>query len=173
MLFKMGATYFFESDSPYLLNERGQQFLQNLLLAADHYQFLYCEFPTLKQEQENMIQFYDREMESHARIALNVENGQFKIDDIDCYYTPSTEKIERCKAIGDINCGEPTLFEAEPEVAKFELNDRVVVNWNGQNREYYTGKIIKKDPYNENRYFVEFDQIQSAWIDAKFISPKN
>lgn len=55
----------------------------------------------------------------------------------------------------------------------FKINDAVIVNWNGQNRDYYKGKIIKIDPYNEHRYFIEFDEIQSAWIEAKFISLKN
>lgn len=173
MLLQMGATYFFEMGNSYLLNERGQQFLQNIVSAANHYSFLYCQHPTLKHEQENMIQFYDRELESHARIALTLENGLFKIDDIDCYFTPSADKVARSKAAGDANCGEPIDTSLPVEITRFELNDAVIVNWNGQNKDYYKGKIIKKDPYNENRYFIEFDQIQSAWIDAKYIAHQN
>lgn len=68
-------------------------------------------------------------------------------------------------------------IEEEEEVKEvypsFKINDAVTVNWNGQNKDYYKGKIIKIDPYNEHRYFIEFDEIQSAWIEAKFISLNN
>jgi len=58
----------------------------------------------------------------------------------------------------------------EPTYTKFAINDLVVVNWNGQGKDFYKGKIMKLDPYDENRYFIEFEKIQSVWIHAKFIS---
>lgn len=55
---------------------------------------------------------------------------------------------------------------------KFQINDLVTVNWNYQGKDFYKGKVIKKDDYNENRYFVEFETIQSAWIEAKWMSKR-
>lgn len=60
----------------------------------------------------------------------------------------------------------------DPTYAKFLINDLVVVNWNGQGKDFYKGKIVKLDPYDVNRYFIEFDDIQSAWIHAKLISKR-
>lgn len=60
----------------------------------------------------------------------------------------------------------------EPTYTKFSINDLVVVNWNGQGKDFYKGKIVKLDPYDVNRYFIEFDDIQSAWIHAKLISKR-
>lgn len=62
---------------------------------------------------------------------------------------------------------------AEPTYEKFQINDLVTVNWNGQGKDFYNGKVLKKDDYNENRYFIEFETIQSAWLEAKFISKRN
>jgi len=61
---------------------------------------------------------------------------------------------------------------AEPTYEKFQINDLVTVNWNGQGKNFYKGKVLKKDDYNENRYFIEFDDIQSAWIEVKYMSKR-
>jgi hypothetical protein len=61
---------------------------------------------------------------------------------------------------------------SEPIYEKFQINDLVTVNWNGQGKNFYKGKVLKKDDYNENRYFIEFDDIQSAWIEAKYMSKR-
>lgn len=61
----------------------------------------------------------------------------------------------------------------EPDYPSYSINDLVLVNWNGQNKDYYKGKVVKTDPYNVNRYFIEFEEIQSAWIEAKHISKRN
>jgi len=63
--------------------------------------------------------------------------------------------------------------EEKPEeivYTKFSVNDKVTVNWNGQGKDFYNGKIVKTDPYDQNRYFIEFETIQSAWIHAKHMS---
>lgn len=173
MLLSMLSSYNFEKGSSVLLNESGKNLLDNLKKVASNYSTLYCEFPTIKHEQENMMQFYDRENQSHARIALDVENGKFKISDIDCYFEPPADKISNCKAAGETNCGKPINTTAPAKLPKFLPNDLVTVNWNGQGKDFYNGKIIKVDSFNENRYFVEFEKIQSAWIEAKFINKRN
>ncbi|NUM51081.1 MAG: hypothetical protein HUU48_08185 [Flavobacteriales bacterium] len=63
--------------------------------------------------------------------------------------------------------------QLESMYEKFQINDLVTVNWNGQGKDFYNGKVLKKDDYNENRYFIEFDEIQSTWIEAKFIRKRN
>jgi hypothetical protein len=58
----------------------------------------------------------------------------------------------------------------EPQFPKYNISDAVTVNWNGQGKDFYKGKIVKTDPYDANRYFIEFETIQSAWIHAKHLS---
>ncbi len=60
----------------------------------------------------------------------------------------------------------------EPVYEKFQINDAVTVNWNGQGKDFYKGKVVKLDSFDKNRYFVEFETIQSAWIHAKFMTKR-
>lgn len=170
ILFRLLSAYYFENGSSYALNENGTTLVNNILSNIQFYPLLFCKNPEVKHQQDNMIQLYDRELQSFNRIALIIENGLYKIQDLDFYFNPSEEKLNDCRSAGESNCGKELIVQPKVVLGKFSIGDKVVVNWNGQNKDFYKGKIQKVDPYNENRYFIEFDQIQSAWIEAKYIS---
>jgi hypothetical protein len=120
-----------------------------------------------------MIQFYDRENQSHARIALEIIDGVYRINDIDCWFDATQSKLNACSAAGESNCGEPIDTSPAKILERFEIGDAVTVNWNGQNTAFYNGKVVKTDSFDANRYFIEFEEIQSAWIHAEYISKRN
>lgn len=172
LLRKRLSAYYFEQGSSVRLNEAGNTLLSNTLMAAAHYKDLFCAQPTVKHAQDNMIQFYDRELQSHARIAVEQVDGLFRIRDIDCVAEPNSDKLAACQMAGESNCGEAIDVSPENPVARFAIGDRVRVNWNGQGAQFFNGKVLKLDPHDENRYFVEFDEIQSAWIPAEYMAPR-
>jgi hypothetical protein len=173
MALNMLTVFHFENGSNALLNENGKSLVNNLKKVAKNYNLLYCENPTIKHEQENMMQFYDRENESHARIALSYENKKYKIQDLDFYFDASSSKVNACKAAGDSNCGKAIDTKPAAAAEKFNTGDLVTVNWNGQGKDFYNGKIVKTDQFDANRYFIEFESIQSAWINAKQITKRS
>lgn len=172
MAYHMLSSFYFENGTTTTLNERGKQLLENIKNGVKTYSVIYCEHPSVKHQQTGMLQFYDRENYSFARIAVQKEGETYKIADLEFAYAPNSSQITSCKNAGDSNCGEPIKTETAKAPEKFEIGDKVIVNWNGQGKDFYTGKIVKIDPYNPNRYFVEFDEIQSAWIDGKFIGKR-
>lgn len=103
-----------------------------------------------------------------------LEVKEYSIQDAENIKTFLEQEIE---AEEDSKIEETVTEEAAEEVVEetfpsYQINDLVTVNWNGQGKDFYNGKIIKIDPYNKNRYFIEFETIQSAWIEAKFISTR-
>jgi hypothetical protein len=62
--------------------------------------------------------------------------------------------------------------EKTPEYPSYSINDAVTVDWNKKGTQFYNGKIIKLDPHDKNRYFIEFETIQSAWIHADWIKKR-
>lgn len=169
LLYSLLTPFYFEGSS---LNERGKQLLENLKSGMPSYSKIYCEYPSIKHQQSGMIQFYDRENYSYARISVQQENGQYKIADLDFAFAPNANQLASCQAAGDANCSKPVNTATPKAPEKFQIGDAVVVNWNGQNQNYFKGTIKKIDEYNSNRYFIEFEEVQSAWVDAKFISKR-
>lgn len=171
MAFTYFTKYYFEDSYRTLMNNSGKELLKKLQDVAPKYPYLYCEYPNIKHQQANMIQFYDRENQSTVRISLTpVADGTFQIQDFDCLFYPNDEKLESCKSASITNCGQKPEIKAEVKPESFQVNDLVTVNWNGQGKDFFDGKVIKTDPYDPNRYFIEFEAIQSAWIDAKYMS---
>ncbi|MGV7107240.1 hypothetical protein [Flavobacterium sp. U410] len=172
MAYHMLSSFYFENGSEATLNERGKQLVENIKNGVKTYATIYCEHPSIKHQQSGMLQFYDRDNYSFGRIAVQKEGDVYKISDLEFAYAPNSSQINACKQAADKNCAEGinTGITAGPE--KFNIGDNVIVNWNGQGKDFYTGKITKIDEYNSNRYFVTFDEIQSAWIDGKFIGKR-
>lgn len=172
MAYTLFDKYYFEDTHRTLMNASGKQLLENMLKIAPDYMYLYCEFPEIKHQQTNMLQFYDREQESFGRIAVTPSGDSYLINALDCLFEPGSDKIERCKTAGITGCGTQPEATTPVSIPTFSIGDPVTVNWNGQGKDFYTGKIVKQDPYDANRYFVEFDDIQSAWINASFIQAR-
>lgn len=173
MAYTLFDRYYFADDQRTLMNEAGKELLAKMMQLAPNYMYLYCEFPEVKHQQANMLQYYDREGESFGRIAVvPTTDNSYRLNQLDCLFNPSQDKLERCKKSGLNHCGTQAAVRETVKTEQFAANDLVTVNWNGQGKDFYKGKIQKVDPYDANRYFVEFETIQSAWIDAKFITKR-
>ncbi|MBE2247751.1 MAG: hypothetical protein IAE67_10885 [Candidatus Competibacteraceae bacterium] len=171
LLRSMLSSYYFEEGSNIVLNQNGTDFLQNTLQAHEIYKDMFCEFPQVKHEQYGMMELFDRALQSKVRISLNQEGEKWKIGDIDCINSKNSY-YEEAKNAGNANCEKGASIKDEKKTDTFNVGDKVTVDWNGQGKNFYQGTVIKTDPYNANRYFIEFETIQSAWIEATFIKKR-
>ncbi|MDD5149309.1 MAG: hypothetical protein PHC28_02360, partial [Flavobacterium sp.] len=114
---------------------------------ADFYKDLFCENPTIKSEQTNMIQFLDRENETIGRISLDKTNGKYLISDISFRFYPTQEKIEKCKLAGEKNCRKVsnTSEIKKNETSEIQNNtNEIKEENNNQPKEHSNSKALNK-----------------------------
>lgn len=168
-LYKMLASFYFEEWSEVVLNRKGEDLVNGVLANLEHYKVVFCKHPSIKHQQDGMIQFYDRSKYRFNRIAVEENDGKWKVTAIE-YGVPgtSTDEFASLKNAGEQNCGDAIDTSAPVALEKYSIGDKVQAQINGQ---WYNGEVNKIDNVMDDRYFVKFENINSKWITADIMRP--
>ncbi len=148
------------------LKQFTQMWFDKLIDNLKSYQYTFCKYPLVKDEQEGMIYFYNKDKSKFVRMKASQEDGNWKLAVID-YYPPSQEVVNRLwKMSGD--CTEKPDLSIK-EKANFKIGDVVDVE---TRYGVETGEITKRDSSFENRFFVKLlDGSSSFWINDDKMKP--
>ena len=157
-LYKVMAESNFQSGV--ILKQYVQDWVDKLINNLQSYQYTFCQYPKVKDEQSGMIYFYNKDKSRFVRMTAKEEMGTWKIKVIE-YSPASTAEINRLKNLSG-NCSEkPDL--AVTEKVSYEIGDLVDVHYSNGDA---TAKIKKKDTSFDNRYYITFlDNGKSQWIN--------
>ncbi len=163
-MYQMLSDNFFHDNSK-VLNQSGERMfedMENVFNSRTAFKDQYCEHPKVKYDTDTQMEFWNRAEDRHTRIAIHKKGDAYEITALSAYVFVKDEDINRVKGMGDANCGEP--INTVPYVAEtFEIGDNVEVQVGGK---WYSGKIEKRDTYNDERYFVRCTTINSLWAQA-------
>lgn len=161
-LVKTAAPSNFYENSEIALNQSGQGLVNGALEEAfqdkTSYATQFCEHPSIKHVQDNMMELWNKEESRHCRIAVQKIDGIYKISALSIYVLSKTEDYTRIEAAN--KCGEPY---AEAVIEIFEIGEVIKTVVRG---EWKNGKISKKDNAFENRYYVNYDGGGGAWLNS-------
>lgn len=158
-------------DGGIILTKRGESNLNRQLSRQERFQEMFCTYPKVKDKDQQSMTLLGRDNQTSLSISTRKEGNQWKLASFDWF--DSDAAMATARRNGDKYCsGEPTIVEDVP-LGSFEIGDKVTVNWNGKGTDFYHGQIVKKDPYNKHRYFIEFEKIRSEWVHAEFILQQN
>jgi len=161
-LYKIMAKSNFQSGA--ILKQYVQDWVDKLMGNLKSYQYTFCQYPKIKDEQAGMIYFYNKDKTRFVRMTAKEESGTWKIKVID--YSPASQaEINRLwKLVGD--CTEKPNLTVNEKVS-YKIGDLVDVHYSNG---YATAEIKKKDTSFDNRYYILFlDNGKSQWInDDKF-----
>jgi hypothetical protein len=109
LLNKLNSGYFSKCGN-YILSQNGYDLLENIKNFvstkngnyADHY----CEYPKIKHQQSNMIQYYAKTEDLFSRISVDPENGVLKFTAIELGRYKEDVDIARLKQVPDDKCKE-------------------------------------------------------------------
>ncbi len=142
-----------------------QMWFDKLINNLKSYQYTFCQYPQVKDEQTGAIYFYNKDKSKFVRMTASQENGTWKLDVID-FYPPSQDLVNKlAKTHG--NCtGKPNL--SVKEKVDFKIGDMVDVK---TRYGVESGEIIKRDTNFANRFFVKFQNGKSIWVTDDVLSP--
>lgn len=120
-------------------------------------------------KESNWLETYSPTISSKYGSEETLELKEYSSEEAATIKTFLEQELDAAEPVVEERIEEEIVEETFPSYLVEEL---VTVNWNGQGKDFYDGKVVKIDPFNENRYFIEFETIQSAWIEAKFMSKR-
>ncbi len=149
------------------LKQYTQMWFDKLIQNLKSYQYTFCQYPQVKDEQDGMIYFYNKDKSKYVRMTASQENGTWKLDVID-YYPPSQDLVNRlAKTQG--NCTEKPDLSVKEKVS-FSIGDMVDVK---TRYGVETGEIIKRDTNFNNRFFVKLQNGSSLWVNDDQMKPSS
>ena len=164
-LYKVLAKSSFQSGS--ILKNYVQEWVDKLINNLKSYQYTFCQYPKVKDEQAGMIYFYNKDNTRFVRMTAKEEAGTWKIKVID--YTPASQaEINRLhKLVG--NCADKPDLEVKEKVS-YNIGDIVNVKYSNGT---FAAEIKKKDTSFDNRYYITFlDSGKSQWMNDDNFSLK-
>ena len=164
-LYKVLSKESFQNGST--LKPYTQMWFDKLINNLKSYQYTFCQYPQVKDEQTGAIYFYNKDKSKFVRMTASQENGTWKLDVID-YYPPSQDLVNRLwKTKG--NCTQKPDLSIKAKV-HFNIGDKVDVE-----TQYglETGEIVKKDTNFDNRFFVKLQNGKSIWVNANQMKPSS
>ena len=144
----------FVKGSEVLMSNKTRKWVDNVLDNLEGYRIAHCQYPTVKEESETRIRFYDRRNRRMLDMYGVKRGDTWMLTDID-FFSPREDEYASLKG-NDANCqGEPDLTYTPPrKEIKYEVGDKVTgVFSNGE----YNAFIDKKDPNYSNRYFIKLE----------------
>lgn len=163
-LYKVLAKSSFQSGS--ILKQYVQDWVDKLIDNLKSYQYTFCQYPKVKDEQNGMIYFYNKDKSHFVKMTATEENGTWKIKVIE-YFPASQEEINRLwKLKGD--CAEkPNL--AVKETVNYKIGDIVDVTFSNGT---FAAEVKKRDTSFDNRYFVSLlDGGRGYWVTDDTMNP--
>ncbi len=124
------------------------------------YKDQYCEHPSVKHDQETMMELWNKLKNRHIRISVTAVDGTYKISDIQAYVFSNADDIAEVEA--GTKCGDPIATEAIV-VTKYAIGDAVEVNARGV---WKKGKVNKLDDRIEDRYYISYFPSGGVWSMA-------
>ncbi len=165
-LYKVLAKSSFQTGS--ILKNYVQDWVDKLINNLKTYQYTFCQYPVVKDEQAGMIYFYNKDKSRFVRMTAKEESGTWKIKVID--YSPASQaEVNRLhKLVG--NCAEKPDLEVKEKVS-YQIGDIVDVHYSNGD---YPAEIKKKDTSFDNRYYITFlSGGKSQWINDDQFSPSS
>jgi len=161
-LYKLIDKSYFESEN--ILNDRTNEWVENITTNLKGYQQTFCKYPKIKEEQEGMIYFYNKDNSKFVRIRATKNEDTWKLVLIE-FYPPTQDIINKLSSM-EGNCGEvPDLVVKE--IITYNIGDKVNVTLRDG---VYTGEILKKDSNFDNRFYVKTSDGRSYWINDDKLS---
>jgi hypothetical protein len=157
----------FVKGSETLMSDDTRKWVDKVLDNLEGYRIAHCEYPTVKEESETKIRFYDRKNSRMLDMRGVKRNDTWMLTEVD-FFPPRKDEYSSLQG-NDANCqGEPDLTYTPPrEEIKYEVGDKVTgIFSNGE----YNATIDKKDPNWDNRYFVKLVGDNSGkgyWMEEK------
>ncbi|PLW92676.1 MAG: hypothetical protein C0592_09730 [Marinilabiliales bacterium] len=157
----------FVKGSSSLMSNDTREWVDKVLDNLEAYRACYCLYPTVKEEKETRIRFYDRENRRMLDMAGVQRNDTWMLTEVD-FYAANEDEQARLKS-NSSNCQDaPDLTYVPPrEVVSYKVGDAVTgVFSNGE----YNATIDKTDPYNSQRYFIKLIGDNSGkgyWMEEK------
>ncbi len=110
LITKLNSFYMSKCGS-YILNEHGSSLLASIkkfVSAQDgsSYADHYCEYPKIKHQQSNMVQYYTKTEDLFSRISVDSENGELKFSAIELNRFKEDADIQRLKNVPAEKCSE-------------------------------------------------------------------
>ena len=164
-LYKVLAKSSFQSGS--ILKNYVQEWVDKLIDNLKSYQYTFCQYPKVKDEQAGMIYFYNKDNTRFVRMTAKEEAGTWKIKVID--YTPASQaEINRLhKLVG--NCADKPDLEVKEKVS-YNIGDIVNIKYSNGT---FAAEIKKKDTSFDNRYYITFvEGGKSQWMNDDNFSLK-
>lgn len=147
----------YQENNDILLKPWVEEWITELVENHEAYKAAHCLYPSVKAHQYGMITFYNRENKGTCRIkGWNIDET-WQLTTIAFHPAPASS-FERLKS-NDSNCGEKPYLEVGSK--KYEIGDRVEGEFP---QGWYSGTISKKDPNDENRYYVKYDDGDQQWM---------
>jgi len=163
-LYKVLSKNVFERGA--ILKEREKEWIDRLINNLKAYQYTYCQYPKVKEEQEGSITFYDKDRYRSTRMRAYEEGGTWKIGLI-YFIPPAQEEINKlAKTVG--NCAEKPNLEVKEKI-NYNIGDIVDVKFSNGT---FAGEIDKKDSNFDNRYYVKLlDDGRGYWVNDDTLTP--
>jgi hypothetical protein len=131
-----------------ILKNYVQDWVDKLINNLKSYQYTFCKYPKVKDEQNGMIYFYNKDKSRFVRMTAKAENGTWKIKVIE-YFPASQAEINRLwKQVGDC-ADKPDL--AVKKTINYKIGDIVDVTFSNG---IFAGEVNKLDTGFKNRYYV-------------------
>ena len=164
-LYKVLSKSSFQNGST--LKQYTQMWFDKLIQNLKSYQYTFCQYPQVKDEQSGAIYFYNKDKSKFVRMTALQENGTWKLKVID-YYPPSQDLINRlAKTRG--NCTEKPDLSVKEKIG-YKIGNMVDVK---TRYGVETGEIIKKDTSFDNRFFVKLQNGSSLWVNDDQMKPSS
>lgn len=157
----------FVKGSKTLMSKDTREWVDKVLDNLEGYRIAHCEYPTVKEESETKIRFYDRKNSRMLDMRGVKRADTWMLTEVD-FFPPRKDEYSSLQG-NDANCqGEPDLTYTPPrEEIKYEVGDKVTgIFSNGE----YNATIDKKDPNWDNRYFIKLVGDNSGkgyWMEEK------
>ncbi len=163
-LYKVLAKSSFQSGS--ILKNYVQDWVDKLINNLKSYQYTFCQYPKVKDEQLGMIYFYNKDKSRFVRMTAEEESGTWQLTVIE-YFPANQSEINRLwKTVG--NCAEKPDLEVKTKMT-YKIGDIVDVHYSNGD---FAAEIKKKDTNFDNRYYITFlDNSRSQWMNDDQFSP--
>lgn len=142
----------FVKGSESLMSDNTRKWVDRVLDNIEGYRIAHCQYPTVKEESETRIRFYDRKNRRMLTMSGVKRDDTWMLTDVD-FYPPRKDEYSSLEG-NDANCqSKPDLTYIPPrKEIKYEIGDKVTGTFsNGE----YNAFIDKKDLNYSNRYFIK------------------
>lgn len=149
------------------MTDFAQGWIDKLVENAATYKKTHCEFPSIKHQQSNMAELYDKLQRRKIRFSGQQEKGSWYLSGIDYYPAKQSEIEEISKGT---KCGSASDYKTEKrKIVVYNIGDAVDVTFSNG---VFPCTVQKVDPANRNRYYVVMQSNNSGyWMDEINLKP--